>query len=109
MVILTKPKCLKPREIPRVVKENQIPKCAEISPIGQTGFAYRLDLFQNKFGPLDLSDPFTGFQRGFLNMSGEQYDRWNLNSTGLVRPCIGHVRVLSQICHIGQSFLLKMA
>jgi hypothetical protein len=45
MVILTKPNCLKPREIPRVVKGNQIPKCTKISPIGQTVFAYRLDLF----------------------------------------------------------------
>jgi hypothetical protein len=36
-VILTKPKCLKPREIPRVVKGNQIPKYAKISPIAQTG------------------------------------------------------------------------
>jgi hypothetical protein len=74
IVILTKPKCLKPREIPRVVKENQIPKCAEISPTGQTGFAYqsyRLDLFHNKSGPLDLSDPFTGFQRVFSNMPDE--------------------------------------
>jgi hypothetical protein len=43
MVILTKPKCLKPRDIPRVVKGNQIPKCAEISPTGQTGFANRSD------------------------------------------------------------------
>jgi hypothetical protein len=40
MVILTKSKCLKLREIPRVVKENQIPKCAEISTTGQTSFAY---------------------------------------------------------------------
>jgi hypothetical protein len=43
MVILAKPKCLKPRDIPRVVKGNQIPKCAEISPTGQTGFATRSD------------------------------------------------------------------
>jgi hypothetical protein len=40
MVILIKPKCLKPREIPRVVKGNQIPKCIEISFTGQTGWAY---------------------------------------------------------------------
>jgi hypothetical protein len=65
MVILTKPKCLKPREIPRVVKRNQTPKCGEISPTGQTSFTYRsdrLDLFQNKFIPPDLSGPFTAFQ-----------------------------------------------
>jgi hypothetical protein len=73
MVILTKQKCLKLRDIPRVVKGNQTPKCAKISPTGQTGSAYRSDrlvLFQNKFVPLDFSSPFTGFQRGFLNMSG---------------------------------------
>jgi hypothetical protein len=31
MVVLTKLKCLKPKEISRVVKGNQIPKCVEIS------------------------------------------------------------------------------
>jgi hypothetical protein len=48
MVILKKRKCLKPKEILRVMKGNQIPKCVEISPTGQTGLAYRsnqLDLF----------------------------------------------------------------
>jgi hypothetical protein len=73
MVILTKPKCLKPREIPRVVKGNQIPKCAEISPTDQTGFAYwsdQLDLFQKKSSPPDLFGPFSRFQRGFSYMFG---------------------------------------
>jgi hypothetical protein len=72
MMILTKPKCLKPREIPRVVKGNEISKCTKISRSGQTIFAYRLDqldLFPNKSSPPDLFDPFTEFQRGFLNMS----------------------------------------
>jgi hypothetical protein len=69
MVVLTKPKCSKSREISRVVKGNQIPKCDEISPTGQTDCAYRLDLFQIKSGTSDLPDSFTGFQRGFPDMS----------------------------------------
>jgi hypothetical protein len=55
----------------------------------------------------DMSGSNAGFQRDFLdmsdlgsNMSGELYDRCNLNSTGLVRPFSGHVRVLTQLCHL---------
>jgi hypothetical protein len=66
-----------------------------------------LHLFQNKSGPPDLSDPFNGFQRCFpdmsglrLDMCGELYDHWNLNTTGLVRPFFRHVRVLTQTCHL---------
>jgi hypothetical protein len=56
-----------------------------------------------------LSDPFTGFQRHFLDMSDpgpdmsdELYDRWNLISTGLVRPFSRHVRVLTKTCHLSE-------
>jgi hypothetical protein len=110
MVILTKPKCLKPREIPRVVKGNQIPKCAEISPTDQIGFAYQsdwLNLFQNNSSPPNLSGLFTRFQRCFLDMSdpwpdmfGKQYDRCNLNSIGLLQPFFGHIQVLTLLCHL---------
>jgi hypothetical protein len=89
-------------------KETKISKCAKISPTGQTGFAYQsdwLDLFQSKFGPPDLFGPFTGFQRGFLDMSnpwldmfGEHFVYWNLNSTGLVRSFTTRVQVLNLIC-----------
>jgi hypothetical protein len=55
----------------------------------------------------DMSGSNAGFQRDFLdmsdlgsNMSGELYDRCNLNSTGLVRPFSGHVRVLTRLCHL---------
>jgi hypothetical protein len=50
-------------------------KSAEIYPTGHTGFTYRLDrldLFQNKSGPPDMSGPLPGLQRGFLDMSGPQ-------------------------------------
>jgi hypothetical protein len=48
-----------------------------------------------------------GLQRDFLGMSdlgldisGELYDHCNLNSTGLVQSFSGHVRVLTQLCHL---------
>jgi hypothetical protein len=55
----------------------------------------------------DMSGSNASFQRDFLDMSGlgpdmpgELYDRRNLNSTGLVRIFSGHVRVLTQLCHL---------
>jgi hypothetical protein len=91
-------------------QEIKFQECAKIYPTNQTSIAHRsdqVDLFQNKSGPPDLSDPFTRFQRYFLDMSGpesdmsgELYDRWNLNSTRLVRPFSEHVRVLTQTYHL---------
>jgi hypothetical protein len=91
-------------------EETKFQECAEIYPTGQTGIAHqsdRLDLFQNKSDPPDLSGPFIRFQRCFLDMFGlgpdmssELYDRWNLNSTGLVWPFCRNVLVLTQTCHL---------
>jgi hypothetical protein len=61
---LDKTKVLKTHRDSKSDERNQIPKCAKISPTGQTSFAYwsdQFDLFQNKSGPQDLSGPFTGF------------------------------------------------
>jgi hypothetical protein len=101
MMILAEPKCSKPREILRVIKRNQISRvCWNL-----TYRSDRLDLSQSKSGPLDLSGPFTRFQRLFSDLSGLRpdmfgnlFDRWNLNSTGIVRPFSRHARVLNQFC-----------
>jgi hypothetical protein len=97
---LDKTKVLKTqRDSKSDVSKPKFQECVEFCPTGQTGIAHRSD-------PLDISQsksgPFTRFQRHFLDlsdlvpdMSSEQYDRWNLNSTGLVRPFFRHVRVLN--------------
>jgi hypothetical protein len=69
-------------------------KSVKFCPTGQTGIAHRsdrLNLSQNKFDPLNVSGPFTRFQRHLPDMFGlgpnksdEQFDRWNLSSTGQV-------------------------
>jgi hypothetical protein len=40
-------------------------------------------------------------------MSGEHCDRCNLNSTELVRHFSGHVRVLTQLCHLREFPLVS--
>jgi hypothetical protein len=54
-----------------------------------------------------MSNSNAGFQRDFLDMSGlgpdmsgELYDYYNLNYTGLVWPFSEHVWVLTQLCHL---------
>jgi hypothetical protein len=40
-------------------------------------------------------------------MSGELFDRCNLNSTRLVRPFSEHVRILTQLCHLREISLVS--
>jgi hypothetical protein len=106
---LDKTKVLKTqRDSKSDVWKPKFQECAEIYPTGQTGIAHGshwLVQSQSKSGSPDLSSPFFRFQRLFLDLSGlgpdmfdELFDRWNLNSTGLVQPFSEHVRVLNQIC-----------
>jgi hypothetical protein len=48
-------------------KEIKFQECAKIC---HTGIEHRLDLSKSKFGPPDLSGPFTGFQSRLLDISG---------------------------------------
>jgi hypothetical protein len=64
-------------------------------------------LTQIKSLELNMSGSKASFQRDFsnmsdleLDMSDKLYDRCNLNSTGLVRPFFGHVRILTQLCQL---------
>jgi hypothetical protein len=88
--------------------------------VSRTYLALSPDMFdlsaltQVKSLELDMSGSKADFQRDFLDISGlrldrsslksymsdELYDHCNLNSTGLVRPFSGHVRVLTQLCHL---------
>jgi hypothetical protein len=74
MVILTKPKCSKPREILLLMYGNQkFQKCAKICHTSQTGIEHRsdrLDLSKSKSSPLDLSSLFIGFQSHLPDVSG---------------------------------------
>jgi hypothetical protein len=66
MVILTKPKCSKTHKD----SKSDIRKPNFKSVLKSVLRSDQLDLSQSMSGPLDLSSPFTGFQRHLPDMSG---------------------------------------